>query len=558
MGLGSLPYDVFLAIVGQLVPLIGITKALRLRSVNKAFNEAILYQICIAQVIDLTKLSNGEMSRIPPSVLARIILASSRSCPEKEQVFMAVARVNRELDSRTQPASKEQRMKQHEMIAEAAARTIAPETIIVQRGRPWAATPGGILAEKTRRQNIISGAIIIGDLPLVKSLYAEWPDGPVGTNRRSAYFGKPLHIAAAWGRLEIVQYLLDNGADPQRISAPHDNDNDWRPNVESVCLWSRHVDRCPDGSALRAAALGGHEDVVRLLLQPQYIIRTTSPEYYRAILAATRGGYVQIIDLLLETADMELGNMRDFRYRMLIEAVKHRQEALVRMLLDMGKTADHPRLYKPRRRSSTPLHIAAGHNYTEIIDILLDHGAHLDARCESGFTPIETAARSGHEEAVEKLLEQGGKKGHWAYVLGAAAYGGQVHLVRHCLQKGVDVHATTCNCTFNCDCTTVGVNAMCEGIFAQNPTIIRMLFDAGVPKDSKSVYPPHGPMYANNMSGTVYMQAWIKELLVAMGIQPELPTQGYWSWHGRAGFWAARIERGLFVTKETWEWVGKY
>ncbi|KAK2782135.1 hypothetical protein FQN52_001069 [Onygenales sp. PD_12] len=557
MGLGGLPYDVFLVIVGHLVPLIGIIKALRLRSINKAFDNAILYQICIAKVIDLRLRSNRQsLFRIPPSVIGRIILANSRSCPEKEQVFMAVARVNRELDSRTQHASEEQRMKRHEMIAEAVAQSIPPIEIIAQ-GRQFGFTPGGVLAEKTRRQNIISGAIIIGDLPLVKSLFAEWADGPVSTNKKS-YFGKPLHIAAAWGRLEIVQYLLDNGADPERIAAPHTNDNDWRPNVETVCLWSRHAGRCPDGSALRVAALAGHEDIVRLLLQPEYRVRTRLPEYYRAILAATRGGYMQIIELLLETARMKLENMPDFRYQMLLEAVKHRQEGLVRMLLDMGTSVDPPQVYKPRRRKWTPLHIAAGHNYTEIIDVLLDHGASLDATCEDGFTPIETAARSGHEEAVGKLLEQGGKGGSLVSVLPAAAHGGQVHLVRYCLQKGVDIGAKGCNSTYDCNCTPVGVNALCAAIYAQNPTIIRMLFDAGVPKDSNSVYPPNGPIFAASMSGMIYMTAWIKELLVTMGIKPERPTTAYWGWYGRLGTWRGRIERGLAITEQTWEMMGKY
>ena len=40
--------------------------------------------------------------------------------------------------------------------------------------------------------------------------------------------------------------------------------------VQHVRLPHRHVYQGPDGSVLQAAALGGHEKIIHLLLRPEY------------------------------------------------------------------------------------------------------------------------------------------------------------------------------------------------------------------------------------------------------------------------------------------------
>jgi len=117
-----------------------------------------------------------------------------------------------------------------------------------------------LILKKVQARNLISGAIVIGDFPLAQSLMGKIS---VNVNRVNLYFGRPLHTAAAWGRIEIVRYLLDHGADPNRSTGPQeeDNDDDW----EHPCLHSRHEYRSPEGSALRVATLGEHEKKNHLL-----------------------------------------------------------------------------------------------------------------------------------------------------------------------------------------------------------------------------------------------------------------------------------------------------
>ena len=55
---------------------------------------------------------------------------------------------------------------------------------------------------------------------------------------------------------------------------------------------------------------------------------------------------------------------------------------------------------------STPLHTAAQYGHTEVVKMLLDHKAYMDAKCtDDGSTPLYIAAWTGHTEVVKLLLD---------------------------------------------------------------------------------------------------------------------------------------------------------
>ncbi|MGH8819754.1 MAG: ankyrin repeat domain-containing protein [Rhodoferax sp.] len=55
----------------------------------------------------------------------------------------------------------------------------------------------------------------------------------------------------------------------------------------------------------------------------------------------------------------------------------------------------------------TPLHYAATGGHAEIISLLLDHYAYIDAASPNGTTPLMMAAYYGTPQAVKLLLDQG-------------------------------------------------------------------------------------------------------------------------------------------------------
>jgi len=55
----------------------------------------------------------------------------------------------------------------------------------------------------------------------------------------------------------------------------------------------------------------------------------------------------------------------------------------------------------------TPLHYASEHGHTDVIQLLIDHGADIDAKNKWGTTPLHLASSHGHTEIV-KLLKANG------------------------------------------------------------------------------------------------------------------------------------------------------
>jgi uncharacterized protein len=54
-----------------------------------------------------------------------------------------------------------------------------------------------------------------------------------------------------------------------------------------------------------------------------------------------------------------------------------------------------------------PLHSAAARSQIEISELLLSHGANVNARQEGGFAPLHEAAQSGNLRMAELLLKHG-------------------------------------------------------------------------------------------------------------------------------------------------------
>lgn len=59
------------------------------------------------------------------------------------------------------------------------------------------------------------------------------------------------------------------------------------------------------------------------------------------------------------------------------------------------------------KHNISPLHVAAKWGKANMVALLAENGAHVEARTRDGLTPLHCAARSGHEHVVDMLLERG-------------------------------------------------------------------------------------------------------------------------------------------------------
>jgi len=94
----------------------------------------------------------------------------------------------------------------------------------------------------------------------------------------------------------------------------------------------------------------------------------------------------------------------------------------------------------------TPLHIASRHGDVELAQVLLEHGAEIDARDIGGETPIFLASECEHVELVQFLLKQGAdaearKDEMDLSLLEDALVSGCIEVARVLLEHGVDANA---------------------------------------------------------------------------------------------------------------------
>ncbi|KAK2765269.1 hypothetical protein FQN53_006923 [Emmonsiellopsis sp. PD_33] len=501
----AFPEEIFTLVIEWLILSVGVYKAIRLRYLNKRFNSAILFVLGTREVIDVNEpLGPYEPSpywMMTPQFLDKILLARSKTKEgTRNKALSVIAHVNRELDALTRPSEKQLQLKQHLAISEAVS------TIGLHYFIPLG---GGVaeLDEEIKAHNFLCGAIIVGKLPLVTSLLESVHDpesrkSKVDTD--NPYFGRPIHLAAAWGHLEIVRYLLDCDANPQLLAGMTDPEKYYWTDDVPLNVPAR-VYRSPKGNALQAAALSGHEEIVRLLLdsKPQLYSLEESVSFNRSILAAARGGHVNIITLLLQRVGKTLRDLQGLRTEIFCESVSHNQETVVQTLLENGVDWGADPLNQ-RQQLGRLLNLAAGLGYERIVALLLAHGASINHNGSYSGLPLSAAIRRGHEKVVQIFLDRGQSVDT---ALTEAARAGQSHLVRYLLRNGADIHRPFGTCS------SIGLEALQGAISAKDIASVSLLIEAGVPLNYSGVPYSEVPL--------VFAEEWgnreIVELLVEMG-----------------------------------------
>jgi ankyrin repeat protein len=531
VGLQSVPQELLNEIIEHLLVVIGIQKAVMLRTVHRSFNTAILEAICVSQVVDIFDPATPYLVNAMGSTLrGKIFAVKSLSTEATTKSYLSIiASVNHTLDRFVGETDEETTKRRHESVAQ----TVAP----------WGKEPGDPSLE-AGAQNLLSGAIVIGNLPLVKELLESNESSPAlaDVNGSSPYFRRPLTLAAAWGHLEITQYLLDCGARPDLFTSrypPGDDtkvdDKDWDPKDETRFSGLSSYRNSPL-SALSAAVLGGYEDIVHLLLLPQYRLPSTKFEWLRALLAGARAGRLDLIQKIFETLGKSLSDYPGLGNEVIWEAIRSDRKEVVQMLLDNGVDVN-AFFYPGNRRYCGTLQIAASTGNASMVRYLIERGAkvNFDGLNRAHNLPIEIAALCGHKEVVQLLLEQGADPSR---AIRRAAKGGQPRIVKFLLDKYPDLPQR--------EEGDVGRETLWNAMASKNLTAIDILVESGVSLNEGYEYEATLPI---NLAKQGY-GTWVVEHLISLGAEDTKEV----TYADKCPVTVGEV----LVSERTWQWAGKY
>ncbi|KAI0376539.1 hypothetical protein F5Y04DRAFT_209589 [Hypomontagnella monticulosa] len=246
-----------------------------------------------------------------------------------------------------------------------------------------------------RIQDLVFRLISPGSVELWYHIYI---DDQLGPAPRST-----LSLASFLGLEEMVKRILNEGVThlaPQDSSPP-----------------------------LSWAAWLGHNAIVSLLLERGTDIEAMGKYGETPLFAAARKGHDSTVRLLLDKgANIEAKGK--YGETPLFKAVIKGRDSTVRLLLERGACIE-----ARNESQETPLFGAVSEAYDSIIQLLLDMGADIEARNQFGRTPLFSA--------VVMMYDSGKiERGAWDFeVVRRAVYSRGVTIVQVLLDKGADIEA---------------------------------------------------------------------------------------------------------------------
>ena len=138
---------------------------------------------------------------------------------------------------------------------------------------------------------------------------------------------------------------------------------------------------------------------VASLLKRGFDANTLDPQGLHALFLAVQEPSPKVADLLVRwpKTKVEFRTAKD-ESPLMLAALKG-QLGLVRKLIERDADVNKP--------GWTPLHYAATNGHLEIMELLLEHHAFIDAQSPNGTTPLMMAAHYGTPAAVKLLLQAG-------------------------------------------------------------------------------------------------------------------------------------------------------
>ncbi|KAE9527713.1 hypothetical protein AGLY_012786 [Aphis glycines] len=225
----------------------------------------------------------------------------------------------------------------------------------------------------------------------------------------------PLHCAAMFDRSEIVQYLIEEGADinaldkesrsPLLLAASRSGwrtvaslirlgadiqvkDSSKRNVLHLVVMYGGRLDEFA-----HEITMANHQGALEMLLNEKDNTGC-SPLHY-----ASRGGHIRSLESLIRLGACV--NIKNYNGESPLHfGARYGRYNIVKRLLNSEKGAFI--INESDGEGLTPLHIASQQGHTKVVQLFLNRGALLH-RDHKGRNPLHLAAMSGHTQTIELL-----------------------------------------------------------------------------------------------------------------------------------------------------------
>jgi ankyrin repeat protein len=228
----------------------------------------------------------------------------------------------------------------------------------------------------------------------------------VDVNQKGSYGQTALMIASEKGHEDVVRLLIDKGADLD-------------------------LKEIGGKTALIAASHEGHTDIVKFLIDKGADVNAKDQHGGTALSIELQKGHQDIIKLLIEKGADVNTNVINVGPALIIELQKGHED-IVKMLLDKG--ADVNTTYD----GHTALWMESQKGHTENVKLLLDKGADVNAHIPNDSK--DDLFMQGLLIEVDST-ENKVQTYHGATALWIAAYNGHADIVKLLIDKGADVNA---------------------------------------------------------------------------------------------------------------------
>ncbi|MEJ2111162.1 MAG: ankyrin repeat domain-containing protein [Acidobacteriota bacterium] len=148
-------------------------------------------------------------------------------------------------------------------------------------------------------------------------------------------------------------------------------------------------------NALTEAAMLGDSDEVRRLIKMGVDVNLITDNEATPLILASQNGHAEIVRLLLDAGAN--ANANPFKY------TPHSDYEVSYTPADLLPVVHQSEIVY----EATALHTASRNGHTEIVKLLLEAGANVDATGNDDVTALHAASQNGHAEIVELLLEAG-------------------------------------------------------------------------------------------------------------------------------------------------------